>query len=72
MTLTGNPKLLQNTCEEVKKFYRVCERHFAAEDMYPKINPGRYPKHRTMPIQCCFYLLQVSCYILKLMLIQVT
>nr|CAI5829412.1 unnamed protein product [Callosobruchus analis] len=34
MTLIVNPKLLQKTCEEVRKSYRVCERHFAAEDKY--------------------------------------
>nr|CAI5823609.1 unnamed protein product [Callosobruchus analis]CAI5847850.1 unnamed protein product [Callosobruchus analis] len=64
MRLVGNPKFLQKTCGEVRKSYRVFERHFAAEDKYSKINPDRYPRLRdnAHPVLC--HLLQVSYYIL--------
>ncbi|VEN34653.1 unnamed protein product, partial [Callosobruchus maculatus] len=46
MKLVGNPKFLHKTCEEIRRSYRVCERHFAEEDKCPKINPNRYPRLR--------------------------
>nr|CAI5845205.1 unnamed protein product [Callosobruchus analis] len=50
------------TIKQARKSYSVCERYFVAEDKYPKINPGRYPKLRDDAHPVLFYLLQRTKY----------